>query len=235
MTKITGGVVSIEDGTKAKEEYSPARKVRVELHFDVPEDQDGKAYLDAVAAQAQAKVMELLGGKVVPAVSQAAPAQPAGEKTLSDKDAKAKALGLPTTDLTAKPGDAKPEAPKAAPRGAAAAAAKKKADAEAAKAAAPKDEDDLTGEIAPEAPAATASDDDELFTVQPEEITDADLNHIVQVKNGELDGKGGAAIKKVISSYNPDPTKAFTLKQIPQASRAEFKERIGALTAKDIK
>ena len=60
MTNITGGIVSIEDGTKAAADYAPARKVRVELHFDIPKDGDSAAHLDAVSAIAQAKVTDLL-------------------------------------------------------------------------------------------------------------------------------------------------------------------------------
>lgn len=60
---ITGGLVSFEDGVKAAEEYAPARKVRVELNFEVPEDFPGSAEeaLDSVAKMAKAKVGELLG------------------------------------------------------------------------------------------------------------------------------------------------------------------------------
>ena len=49
---ITSGIVSIEDGTKKTEEYAPARKVRVELHFDVPEGHNGQKYLDAATTMA---------------------------------------------------------------------------------------------------------------------------------------------------------------------------------------
>jgi hypothetical protein len=58
---VTGGVVSIEDGKKAAEEYAPARKVRVELHFSVPEGCDSEEFLDYTAEVADALVQELLG------------------------------------------------------------------------------------------------------------------------------------------------------------------------------
>ncbi len=37
---ITGGTVAIEDGLKAKEEFAPARKAKVEISFSVPEGAD---------------------------------------------------------------------------------------------------------------------------------------------------------------------------------------------------
>jgi hypothetical protein len=59
---ISGGLVSIEDGNKKAEDYSPARKVRVELKFDVPEGSDeAQRIVDDVARVANNKVEELLG------------------------------------------------------------------------------------------------------------------------------------------------------------------------------
>lgn len=60
---ITNGMVAFEDGTKAVEEYAPARKVRVELHFTVDEGMDYGVFLDDAAIAARAKVEELLGKK----------------------------------------------------------------------------------------------------------------------------------------------------------------------------
>ena len=61
MSTVTGGVVSIEDGLKKPEEYAPARKVRVELHFDVAEDLDAQAVIRAVSDLAQEEVTRQLG------------------------------------------------------------------------------------------------------------------------------------------------------------------------------
>ena len=58
---VTSGTIAIEDGTKAKEEFAPARKVKVELTFSVPEGQDGVAYMHGVARVAEAKVASMLG------------------------------------------------------------------------------------------------------------------------------------------------------------------------------
>lgn len=60
---ITNGVVSIEDGTKAKEEFAPARKVRVELTFAVAEGSDPTEVLDKVRSLAASRVDLELGRK----------------------------------------------------------------------------------------------------------------------------------------------------------------------------
>lgn len=54
---ITNGSVSVEDGTKAGEEYAPARKVRVELSFDNPSGDD----ISTAGDLASAEVDRLLG------------------------------------------------------------------------------------------------------------------------------------------------------------------------------
>jgi len=126
---ITNGTVTIEDGTKAKEEYAPARKVSVTIVFSVPEgvteSAQSKIYLDTAASMANAKVNELLGRsgtaralvKVEPAKEPAtsgAPAAetptagaPSGKKKPAKEPAKTKAdlakeAGLPTTDTVHK-------------------------------------------------------------------------------------------------------------------------------------
>jgi hypothetical protein len=58
---ITGGLVSIEDGNKKSEDYAPARKVRVELKFDVPAGADADEILDGVSITANREVHQLLG------------------------------------------------------------------------------------------------------------------------------------------------------------------------------
>jgi len=70
---INGGIVSVEDGTKAKEEYAPARKVKVEISFAVPEGEDGDKILTTAGDTANAHVARLLGTK--------APAAPAKVET----------------------------------------------------------------------------------------------------------------------------------------------------------
>lgn len=83
--KVSGGVVSYEDGTKKAEEYAPPRKVRVELRFDLDEGEDTDGVLAKVSALAQARVHALLTGdpgKTKPPkaeVEAPAPAEPANK------------------------------------------------------------------------------------------------------------------------------------------------------------
>lgn len=58
---ITNGMVSVEDGKKAIEEYAPARKVRVDLHFSIDEGADEKTVLYDASVMADAQVRNLLG------------------------------------------------------------------------------------------------------------------------------------------------------------------------------
>lgn len=208
--QISGGVISVEDGTKKAEEYAPPRKVRIELHFDVPADADATKHIDAVSALAQAKLKALLMGTVaateVLAVHTPAKAETKAGK--SDKDKLAEAAGLaPAADKTA---------PKA-PRGGAKAKEKPEPAAQT-------NFDDLTTSD----PVKPAEDPDDLTISPAAEITDADLNHEVQVKNGEI--ANPKAIKTLIGSYNPDPTKQFTLREIKATDRVDFVAKLKALT-----
>jgi len=71
---ITGGTVAIEDGTKAKEEFAPARKVKIELSFSVPEGEEGQKFLRAVADVAEDQLRSMLGRPVVQTTAAPAPA-----------------------------------------------------------------------------------------------------------------------------------------------------------------
>lgn len=212
---ISGGRVQIEDGTKAKEEYAPARKVIVELRFEVPEGGDGSAMLDSVALQADNKLRQLLNR---PTVAQAAmsasldtPPMPTPEKTKAPAKAKAapkatektkaelaKELGLPTTDTVHK-------APEAA-----------------------------LGE--PEAPAAPVQTDieDELESLgiaAPAPITDKELGDAASKKMAELKTKHGekfdpTAIRSLLTSYYEGGTR---IASIPVAKRPEFLVKLSEL------
>lgn len=121
---VSGGLVSIEDGDKKSEEYAPARKVRVELKFDIEPGIDGQDRLEVVAAIADAQVNTLLkrpGAKSLykgvtdqnsaqqeAAIKEGSPAKvekpikalkaPKGEK--SDKEKLAEAAGVAGADTT---------------------------------------------------------------------------------------------------------------------------------------
>lgn len=72
---ITNGTVSVEDGTKANEDYAPARKVRVELSFSIDEGANEDAVLHDISLKASNKVLELLGRKKGAAPIEAAPVE----------------------------------------------------------------------------------------------------------------------------------------------------------------
>lgn len=113
MAEITGGVVSVEDGTKKAEEYAPPRKVRVELHFDTQGDETihDIARVGQIASEEVAKLL----GQTVTAKPEYAPTQvlrtlepPATEKPKrTRKTAADKTEGqASTTDPLAGMGDA---------------------------------------------------------------------------------------------------------------------------------
>jgi hypothetical protein len=213
MTKITGGVISVEDGIKKAEEYTPARKVRVELHFDVPEGEDAQVQIDFVSARADEQVRKLLG-------------------KVNDKERLADAAGIGSTAQAAAAAPAKPV--KAA--GARTAATKPKPEpmhpAEALA---------RTAELQTAARAQLAAEEaarlnppaevDPFATDEPvAEITDADLASAASKKAGEI--KTPAPIKKLVGEFRPaGHSGQFSLQQIPRERRQEFLDKLAAVKA----
>ncbi len=245
---ITNGTVSIEDGNKAGEEYAPARKVRVELSFNVPEGADALVELDYVAGVAQGRVDALLGRKgrtllVVHPGDSTPPAAPPETNAETPRRPRRSAVEI-AADKAAK-----------LDRHVVTADPDVKAHIEENKAAPPaEDEFDPTADSAPEkdtgvdmgvddpvgdaiaskADVSVSDLDEEDFTITPDEpaapeISDADLNSAVQKRNGELGNP--KLIRGLISEYNPDVTQVFQLRQIPQAERAGFLAKLAKLTA----
>ena len=231
---ITGGTVSVEDCKKHEgypdPQFAPTRKVRVELIFAVPEGQDGKPYLDATAAEADAKVAEMLGSppraKISKPATMASAPEPGSkaalEAELVAKGASAADLGhVPQAAPAAAPGPkrtrkaADPPTPAAAPAPAPVAAAA--------------DPDELTGNE----PAPAADDDlgDLTGEAKVEPISDLELNNAVAKRNAVI--KSGVAIRKLVQTFNPDPGKLanIVLAQIPQERRADFLKKLEVLTA----
>jgi hypothetical protein len=210
MTQITGGSVTVEDGIKKAEEYTPPRKVSVTLTFGVEEGGDHQAIFDLASEQASTRVAKLLGKSIDFAARNGSDDAAASNET--------------------KPATRKRRtAAEIAADAALAAVAHPKGTEGAAKD--PAAVDDF--EIEPE-PSETQTPADD-FAIEPEpepegdaEITDAALNAAVQRKNAELSDP--EAIRGLIKQYNPDPTKAFQLREIPQTKRAEFITKLGGLT-----
>lgn len=213
---ITSGTIAIEDGTKAKEEFAPARKVKVELSFAVPEGQDGAAFMHGVARVCEAKVAALLG-REVPAETKvaatAAAVEPKAETAAQKKKREAAA---------AKPA----EKTKADLEAEALADIKAATDANKDDNALLEDEPEITA-----AGKAVVEDDlnDLLGETAPTPITDLELANAVQKKNAERKEAdpnwAPAKIRDVISTYSGGKR----VNDIPAAKRAEFLKKIEAL------
>lgn len=227
MAQVISGLVSVEDGKKAAEEYAPARKVRVDLSFSVGEGEDYATVFDMVSKAASNRVHALLHGTVIASVLDGAPGEPGPtpaatrtRRTKAQIEADKAAQGnvdpaAVSEDPTAgeEPvihlGDASVVEDPASIGSAG--GAQTSADPAAVDGAEMVDEWD----VPPAEPA--------------KEITDADLNSAVQKRNGEL--KNPQLIRDLIGSYNPDKSKPFQLRQIPAAERQGFLDKLTALKA----
>lgn len=209
-SQITSGKVSVEDSKPHSNDEYGRRKVLVELSFAC-DDGAYEATFDLASEAASNRVSALLNGVSLRTVGQAS----AGSQAPGSDPA---AIG----DEPAKPPRKRRTAAEIA------------ADAALAKAAHPKDPsaiDDEPGNGSPDPADLLPSEDD--FNIEPEgeepaeEITDAALNAAVQRKNIEIGDP--EAIRGVIKLYNPDPTKAFQLREIPADKRADFITKLGGL------
>jgi hypothetical protein len=234
---VTGGVMSVEDGIKKNEEYAPPRKVRVELHFDVPEGEDADQHIGAVSALVSAHVVSLLGGAKEAKIAAALVADLKRTTTASTPEPGSKAAL--EAELVAKGASAADlgHAPQAAPAAAPGPKRTRKAADPSTPAAAPApapvaaaaDPDELTGNE----PAPAADDDlgDLTGEAKVEPISDLELNNAVAKRNAVI--KSGVAIRKLVQTFNPDPGKLanIVLAQIPQERRADFLKKLEVMTA----
>lgn len=202
---ITGGIVSVEDGIKAAEEFAPARKARVELHFDVPEGADHNAHVGGVAEVAKSHLHRILHNTAAVAAPVAQAAAPPAEKTPKKTAAKAPAE--------------KTKAQIEAEHLAALKAAEK----------APASNDD---ELLEETPAPAAADelDDLLGEAPAVVVTDKELGDCVQKKNAERKQAdpnwAPAKIREVIQKYAGAGKR---VNDIPNDKRAAFIKEVEAL------
>lgn len=231
--KIIGGIASYEDGIKtvAGDQFSPTRKVRVELNFSLDDGDDADKSVTAVLDKAQAFVLGKLNLKAPTAAATATVAPKAAETTAPGPKAprapRKPAAGT-QTDIEDLTGAAKPagktkadlEREQMEALGAGGAKGETIVEKPAAAPAKTEDPDDLSG-LMGDAPAPAAK-----------EITDADLNDAVQKKNGEINSSqnpGGPRIRKLVSEFIEDKSKQPILRDIPQAKRAEFLVKLGEL------
>lgn len=203
--------VSVEDGTKAKEEYGVNRKVNVSLSADTEDFDRIEAITEHLSNLANRQVSKLLGR-----------VSPPDLKVVGGTEAPAETPEATAPARRTRRTAAQIEADNAAKAKPAADPAAVTDDAPAA------DDFQIEGDATPAEDTAAAADD---FSIEPEEtseeISDAALNAAVQRKNAELSDP--EAIRAVIKGYNPDPTKAFQLREIPQAKRAEFISKLNEL------
>lgn len=216
------GTVSIEDANPPPADYTPARKVNVQITFAGSEQEAVQSALDRASVFASAKVEELLDRTPRPtaAVQPAAEKKPAAVRSKkadpappASSDTSAASGG---TEGSADPFEVAPESPEVL-----AERARLAADLAAGQVA---EADEFT--VQPEGAVAT-NDDFDLTTAPPAEITDAELNAAVTKKNAEINN--APAIRGLIGSYNPDPKKQFQLREIPQAQRQDFLDKLAKL------
>jgi hypothetical protein len=228
VLSITGGIVSVEDGIKAKEEFAPARKARVELHFDVPEGGDHNAHVSGVVDVAKAHLHRILNTTAPVAAHVAAvpqPATPAAEPA-KPETAAAKKKRL-AAEAAAKPAGEKTKADLEREHleslgGKPAAVAK--TDDELLE-----DEPEITAAGQTVAPVEEDDLNDLLGEATPTPITDLELANAVQKKNAERKEAdlnwAPAKIRDVIATYSGGKR----VNDIPAAKRAEFLKKIEAL------
>lgn len=227
---ITSGTIAIEDGIKAKEEFAPARKVKVELTFAVPENQDGAAFMHGVARLVEAKVASMLG--------RTAPAETVLAVTGSVTGA---AAGTPAKAETAA-AKKKREAAEAAE---AAKNAPQKTKADLAKEAGlpgdtthkgpAADEGELEDEATITANGKVVEEEDELGDLlgdtAPIPVTDAELGKAAQEKNAKAKAEFGdkwapAKIRDLIAEFAGAGKR---INDIPAAKRHDFMKKLEAL------
>lgn len=209
VTRVTGGSVMFEDATKidvgGDPQYWPTRRARVELTFVIaPDETDAEGYLSKVQANARARTAEMLGQRTPNAPGAAAPTE--ASATTRKRRTQAEIAADNAAAAGQKPsGDAGVEQTSGDP------------------AAIDMETEGLTGNSLGKSDPAALDE----WESPPAEVTDADLNSAVQKKNAVLNDP--PKIRALIGSYNPDQTKVFQLREIPQAQRAGFLEKLEGL------
>lgn len=218
---ITGGIVSLEDGIKAKEEFAPARKARVELHFDIPEGSDHDVHIQGISDLARAHLHRILHNTAAPVQAHIAAAQPAVAEAAKPETAAAKKKRLAAEEAVK---------PKAGEKTKADLEREHLAELQAADSGA---EQLLEDEPEINAAGKTVANEDDLSDLlgdQPQVvITDKELGDAVQKKNAERKAAdpnwAPAKIRDVISKFSGGKR----ANDIPAEKRAEFLKEIEAL------
>lgn len=197
-TQITGGLVSVEDGTKAAVEYQPPRKVRVELSFSVAEGDDATSTLTYVSDVARRQVDELLGRLTA---GTPAAALAVGEPQKRTRGPNKTPASPPTSDASPA---AAPEVPT------------QPAEGSASPAGAPQTSD---------AGAEQTSGDEWGADAAEATITDAELNAACSTTAERVGNP--TLVRDAIQSFNTKPAgEKFKVTEIPQNLRASFLQKL---------
>lgn len=206
---INGLTIAYSDGIKTAD-YAPPRTVALTANVDPAGHADHEALIRDVLDMLRRRTHSALHGVELterPTVTTAAPASPQPE----------------------------PEAPKA-PR------APRKPKETAASGGETKPTSSAGGEQTSgadagfEEPIQPTETGDEWDTPAQAEVTDAQLIEAVTKKNGELQAAGlskeeaPVKIRELIATYNPDPSKAFAIREIPQDKRGDFLAKLAKIT-----
>lgn len=217
------GVIRLEDGNPPPADYTPARKASVEIGFHYQSATEAAGKAEAASALAEQQLNRLLGRTPRPTEA----AQPAADKKPAAARSKKADPAPPASSEpsagTAGTGGSEPDPFEVAPESPEVLAERARLADELAKGQVATD-DEFTVQPAAE---VASNDEFDVTTAPPKEITDADLNAAVQKKNGEINNS--QAIRDLIGTFNPDPKRAFQLREIPQDKRAVFLERLGDL------
>lgn len=219
ISQVTGGVVAVEDGNPATDQYDPKRKARVELTFAVAENatfEEAQLVLDRVTGMADGQLQDILGRKRKDALGTLGPVVEAEVAPKATRTRKAASAATPPPagpaamvdpDASETPAETTPQAGEGPATDPAA----------VADVIALPDQSDATNPAAMEdweAPAEAV-------------ITDEDLNAATMKKNQEIGDP--VRVRTLIQSFFDDATKVFQLRQIPAERRQEYLDKLGAL------
>jgi hypothetical protein len=208
MAQITGGKVRYRRVVKVTE-YEP-KEAEAILDFAVGDDEDYHSIFNEAASVAQAKVIEMLGGKAQPSVTQVpTPAAETGGKKVDGRTRAAKDQKAASNPPQAAPSETlevEGDIPGFLDR-------KKQ---EAAKAVGKTEEKDPTA----------ISDDDLLGSAAPD-VTDEALTQAITKHNGKVQNPD--AIRQLIGKYVAHPGRAS---DIPKGARHQFLKDLAGIGPK---
>jgi hypothetical protein len=211
---ITHGTICIEDGTKAKEEFAPTRKVRVEFSFEVDHNATATDIIDWVVNSAQLRVDRMLNRSA----SETNGVSPGASALAAVKTAVTLATPMDPTAFPDPTNVSHPEEAAAKPAKLRGRPPKK---AEALPPVEPFSEVQDAAEIVEHVREATSK------VETTEDITDKGVLTVVTAINAKT--KKRPEIMAIVAKYCPRDGVPPALKRIPASSRVAFLAEIKAL------